>query len=151
LPYWKYPTQTQIVIPGLSPTSSRSRKRYNKSEAEEEDAPTSPDGMESGFPLRKRRVVSLTNMSTSSQSSTRSKPPSLPEPPKPPTPPKPLTPLDRLRLTKVVEQEGKLHEVIDRHDSLARELYHLETYTTMLTYDPVKIKSDHSEKMIRVC
>lgn len=149
--HWKYPTQTQIVIPGSSPTSSRSRKRYNKSEAEEEDAPGSPDGMESGFPLRKRRVVSLINMSTSSQSSARSKPPPPPEPPKPPTPPKPLTPLDRLRQAKVVEQEGKLHEVIDHHDSLARELYHLETYTTMLTYDPVKIKSDHSEKMIRVC
>ncbi|KAG0065890.1 swr1 complex component [Linnemannia elongata] len=147
--HWKYPTQTQIVIPGSSPTSSRSRKRYNKSEAEEEDVPGSPDGMESGFPLRKRRVVSLTNMSTSSQSSARSKPPPPPEPPKPPTPPKPLTPLDRLRQAKVVEQEGKLHEVIDHHDSLARELYHLETYTTMLTYDPVKIKSDHSEKMIR--
>lgn len=148
--HWKYPTQTQIVIPGSSPTSSRSRKRYNKSEAEEENAPGSPDGMESGFPLRKRRVVSLTNMSTSSQSSARNKPPP-PEPPKPSTPPKPLTPLDRLRQAKVVEQEGKLHEVIDHHDSLARELYHLETYTTMLTYDPAKIKSDHSEKMIRVC
>ncbi|KAG0329373.1 swr1 complex component [Dissophora globulifera] len=64
-------------------------------------------------------------------------------------PPKPLTPLDRARLAKIAEQEGKLHEVIDRHDSLARELYHLETYTTMLSYDPIKIKSDHSERMSR--
>ncbi|KAG0380704.1 swr1 complex component [Mortierella sp. AD032] len=136
----------QLVIPGSSPTSSRSRKRYNKSEAEEEDAPGSPDGIDSGFPLRKRRVVSLSNMTTPSQISSRSKPL---ESPKPPKPSKPLTPLDRLRLAKVAEQEGKLHEVIDHHDSLARELYHLETFTTMLTYDPIKIKSDHSEKMIR--
>ncbi|KAK3843322.1 MAG: SNF2 family N-terminal domain-containing protein [Linnemannia gamsii] len=85
-------------------------------------------------------------MTTPSQISSRSKPL---ESPKPPKPSKPLTPLDRLRLAKVAEQEGKLHEVIDHHDSLARELYHLETFTTMLTYDPIKIKSDHSEKMIR--
>jgi len=94
--------------------------------------------------------VSLTGVTTPGQGSTRSKPLPL-EPPKPPQPPKPLTALDRLRQTKVAELEGKLHEVIDDHDSLARELYHLETHTTMLTYDPVKIKSDHSEKMIRVC
>ncbi|KAG0217577.1 swr1 complex component [Mortierella sp. NVP41] len=145
--YWKHPTQTQVVVPGSSSSSSRSRKRYNKSEAEEEEMPGSPDGFESGFPLRKRRVVSLTNMAIPSQNPmTRSKP--LP-PPEPPKPPRPLTALDRLRLTKVAEWEGKLHEVIDHHDSLARELYHLETYTTMLTYDPVKLKSDHSEKMIR--
>ncbi|KAI8600228.1 SNF2 family N-terminal domain-containing protein [Dissophora ornata] len=67
----------------------------------------------------------------------------------PPRPPKPLTPLDKARHAKIVEWEGKLHEAIDHHDSLARELYHLETYTTMLTYDPVKIKSDHSERMLR--
>ena len=72
-------------------------------------------------------------------------------PPKPAPPPKPLTPLDIARNARVAEWEGKLHAVIDHHDSLARELYHLETYTTMLTYDPVKIKSDHSEKMQRVC
>ncbi|KAF9924257.1 swr1 complex component [Linnemannia zychae] len=143
--HWKYPAQTQVVIPGSSPVLSRSRKRYNKSEAEEDDAPGSPDGIESGYPLRKRRVVSLTHMPTLSQSLPRNKQ-STSEPPKPP---KLLTPLDRLRQVKMTELEGKLHEVIDHHDSLARELYHLETFTTMLTYDPIKIKSDHSEKMIR--
>jgi hypothetical protein len=61
-----------------------------------------------------------------------------------------MTPLDNAREQKVKEWERKLHEIIDHHDSLARELYHLETYTTTLTYDPIKIKLDRSERMLRV-
>lgn len=64
--------------------------------------------------------------------------------------PRILTPLDKARAVMVAEWEGKLHEVIDHHDSLARELYHLETAQNTLTYDPVKIKADHNEKMLRV-
>ena len=43
-----------------------------------------------------------------------------------------------------------MQEVIDHHDSLVRELYHLETTYSTLTYDPSKIKLDHSEKMLLV-
>ncbi|KAG0364326.1 swr1 complex component [Gamsiella multidivaricata] len=92
--------------------------------------------------------VSASASSSQGQGTTRSKT-STTEPYKPLRPPKPRTPLDKARQAKVNEWEAKLHGVIDHHDSLARELYHLETYTTTLTYDPVKIKSDHSERMLK--
>ncbi|KAK3808435.1 MAG: SNF2 family N-terminal domain-containing protein [Benniella sp.] len=145
----KHPGQTQVASP--NPTSPRSRKRHNKSETEEEEESSVVDGKDpdSGRTPRKRRALSVTQSSSpkQGQASTKNKV-SVPEPPKVP---KPLTPLDKARIAKIAEWERKLQEVVDHHDSLARELYHLETYTTTLTYDPVKIKSDHSERMLRVC
>ncbi|KAF9358765.1 swr1 complex component [Mortierella sp. AD094] len=143
-PSWKHSSQIQVIVPG-----SRSRKRHNKSEAEEEeDSSAAYDyNEEFGFTPRKRRVMSLNQNTLPSQvqNTVRGRS-SVPEPARPS---KPLTPLDKARQAKITEWEGKLHEIIDHHDSLARELYHLETYTTTLTYDPVKIKSDHSERMLR--
>ncbi|KAF9935712.1 swr1 complex component [Modicella reniformis] len=145
---WKHPSQTQAALPDASLTSPRSRKRHNKSESEEEEESSTIEGKspDSGRTPRKRRAVSLTqNSSKQPQAKTTKGKGSISEA----TKPKPLTPLDKARLAKITEWEGKLHEVIDHHDSLTRELYHLETYTTTLTFDPVRIKSDNSEKMLR--
>ncbi|KAF9109602.1 swr1 complex component [Mortierella sp. AM989] len=143
-PSWRHLNQAQIVIPG-----SRSRKRHNKSDVEEDEDPSAAHSYsgESGFTPRKRLVMSPGQSTVSSQiqNTVRSRS-TIAESSKPS---KPLTPLDKARQIKISEREGKLHEIIDHHDSLARELYHLETYTTTLTYDPVKIKSDHSERMLR--
>ncbi|KAF8980679.1 swr1 complex component [Entomortierella lignicola] len=135
-------------IPAATP-ASRSRKRHNKSEAEEDEDPlaTNSYSEDSGFTPRKRRIMSLSHSTFPSQvqNTIRGRPSVV----DPAIPTKPLTPLDKAKQAKIIEWEGKLHEIIDNHDSLVRELYHLETYTTTLTYDPVKIKSDHSERMIR--
>ncbi|KAF9175600.1 swr1 complex component [Mortierella sp. AD010] len=143
-PSWKHSDQMQVAVQG-----SRSRKRHNKTEAEEEEGSSTVygDNEEFGLTPRKRRVMSLSQSILPSQAqSTVKNRSSVPEPARSS---KPLTPLDKARRAKITEWEGKLHEIIDHHDSLARELYHLETYTTTLTYDPVKIKSDHSERMLR--
>ncbi|KAG0053677.1 swr1 complex component [Gryganskiella cystojenkinii] len=139
-------SQSHTPQPSQQTTStSRSRKRYIKSEDEDDEASENAEG--SGVIPRKKRVVSA---ATTSSVPARSRvAAAIVELPKPVLPPKPLTPLDIARNEKVAEWEGKLHGVIDHHDSLARELYHLETFTSMLTYDPVKIKSDHSERMLR--
>ncbi|KAF9435923.1 swr1 complex component [Entomortierella beljakovae] len=129
------------TIPG-----TRSRKRHNKSELDEDEDPLQSYSGEFGFTPRKRRIVSP-NQNTLSQipNVIRGKPHTIISNRQS----KPLTPLDKSREAKISEWEGKLHEIIDHHDSLARELYHLETYTTTLSYDPIKIKSDHSERMLR--
>ncbi|CAO3569811.1 unnamed protein product [Mortierella alpina] len=134
---WKKSTSTQ---PGVAPTSSRSKKRYIKSEAEEEEriaTPCESNSVDSGFTPRKRRVPSSQTAGVQSLILAKTL-----------EPPRPLTPLDRVREAKVTEWNGKMQEVIDHHDSLVRELYHLETTYSTLTYDPSKIKSDHSEKML---
>jgi hypothetical protein len=118
---------------------------------------TNSNNTDAGFTPRKRRVSSLNQSvvptqisNVSGQSTSRSRT-SVSEAYRPSArPPKPLTALDKARQAKVAEWEGKLHGVIDHHDSLARELYHLETYATTLSYDPVKLKADHSERMLRV-
>ncbi|KAG0258634.1 swr1 complex component [Mortierella polycephala] len=141
--------QIQILVPPITTAPTKSRKRQNKSEIEEELSESGCNSSsDSGFTPRKRRIMSSPQNPTSSQSqngANRNKATAV----NPSKPPKPLTPLDKARQKKVTEWEGKLHGVIDHHDSLARELYHLETFMTMLTYDPVKLKSDHSERMLR--
>ncbi|ORZ16655.1 SNF2 family N-terminal domain-domain-containing protein [Lobosporangium transversale] len=142
---WRHHSHPQVVTPFTTP-GSRSRKRYSKSDAEYDDDSTGTNDriMESGFTPRKRRNtqniipghIQAVNRNRASTVEAME-------------PPKPLTPLDRARQAKITEWEVKLHEVIDHHDSLVRELYHLETYTTTLTYDPVKIKMDHSDRMLR--
>ncbi|KAF9306071.1 swr1 complex component [Mortierella antarctica] len=133
---WRYPNDTQIVAPSPNTSSSRSLKRHHKSDVDEEEA-SNISSLESGLTPRKKRVMSLTEG------------PVLPPKAKEVLVPRILTPLDKARDILVAEWEGKLHEVIDHHDSLARELYHLETAQNTLTYDPVKIKADHNEKMLR--
>ncbi|KAF8940082.1 swr1 complex component [Dissophora ornata] len=135
-------------VPGLTPMQAKSKSA----------SPTMLRSSTNGAASARRRgAMSPTQNVASSHSQSQGSSPNLNQGvaksrmsiAEPPRPPKPLTPLDKARHAKIVEWEGKLHEAIDHHDSLARELYHLETYTTMLTYDPVKIKSDHSERMLR--
>ncbi|KAF9192500.1 swr1 complex component [Haplosporangium sp. Z 11] len=143
-------TQIQILVPPINTIPTKSRKRQNKNEIEEELSESGCNSnSDSGFTPRKRRIMSLPQNSACNQSqngANRNRTTAM----SPPKPPKLLTPLDKARQKKVTEWEGKLHGVIDHHDSLARELYHLETFMSMLTYDPVKLKSDHSERMLRV-
>ncbi|KAF9277249.1 swr1 complex component [Mortierella alpina] len=134
---WKSSISTP---PGTALTPPRSKKRHIKSEAEDEERISTPcesNNTDSGFTPRKRRVPP--SQTPAVQSLTLAK---ISEPPRP------LTPLDRVRESKVTEWNGKMQEVIDHHDSLVRELYHLETTYSTLTYDPSKIKADHSEKML---
>ncbi|KAF9966963.1 swr1 complex component [Mortierella alpina] len=134
---WKNSILTQT---GAAPTSTRSKKRHIKSEAEDEERTATPcesNATDSGFTPRKRRVPSSQTPGVQSLMLAKN-----------PEPPRPLTPLDRVREAKVTEWNGKMQEVIDHHDSLVRELYHLETTYSTLTYDPSKIKADHSEKML---
>lgn len=131
---WRYPHETQIMAPSPNTSSPRSLKRHHKSDVDEDEA---VDNLESGLTPRKKRVMSLTDRPLSPLKEKEEAP-------------RILTPLDKARAVMVAEWEGKLHEVIDHHDSLARELYHLETAQNTLTYDPVKIKADHNEKMLRV-
>ncbi|KAF9561554.1 swr1 complex component [Mortierella alpina] len=134
---WKNSIPAQ---PGAAPTSTRSKKRPIKSDAEEEErisAPYEGSVTDSGFTPRKKRVPSNQTSAVQSLVLARN-----------PEPPRLLTPLDRVRESKVTEWNEKMQEVIDHHDSLVRELYHLETTFSTLTYDPSKIKADHSEKML---
>ncbi|KAF9581077.1 swr1 complex component, partial [Lunasporangiospora selenospora] len=130
------------TVVSLPPPTPRSRKRHNKNDVEDEEGNTTgPSSGTSGFTPRKKRALSTQGSTPSTHGSNTTMTDMRP--------PKPLTPLDRAREAKVGVWEGKLHEVVDDHDTLVRELYHLETFTTMLTYDPVKNKADHSDRMLR--
>ncbi|KAG0203319.1 swr1 complex component [Mortierella sp. GBA30] len=135
-PSSKNTVQTQ---PGSASTPVRSRKRHNKSEAEDEvRVPAHESNADSGFTPRKRRTL-LNHIS----------PGQGPSVAKSMSPPRPLTPLDRARLSKVTEWEGKMKEVADHHDTLIRELYHMDRTWNILTFDPLKNKLDRSEDMKR--
>ncbi|KAK7036501.1 swr1 complex component [Paramarasmius palmivorus] len=47
--------------------------------------------------------------------------------------------------TELLEQKQvELESIYDRHDSLIRELFHMENFVTMTTYDPMEAKRDDS-------
>ncbi|KAG0335970.1 swr1 complex component [Podila humilis] len=138
---WRYPVDTQIVAPSSSSSlSPRSQKRYHRSDAEEEDGTFNYSHFDSGLTPRKKRVLSLSDRSSLQVFKGKAMEDLTP---------KILTPLDKARAIKALEWENKLQEVVEHHDGLARELFHLETKITMLTYDPVKIKTDYTEPMLR--
>ncbi|KAF9417083.1 swr1 complex component [Podila epigama] len=135
---WRH-NHTLSAVPSTSQGTSRSHKRHLASEGDEAEAISSMSSSDSGFSPRKRRVLSFSEQATAAPKPTRAP---LPEP-------RLLTPLDRARDALIKEWEKKLHNVIDHHDTLTRELFHLEFTGNSLTYDPVKNKADHSEPMLR--
>ncbi|ESK97246.1 helicase swr1 [Moniliophthora roreri MCA 2997] len=42
------------------------------------------------------------------------------------------------------EKQAQLESIYDRHDSMIRELFHMENFLTMTTYDPTEAKRDES-------
>ncbi|KAI8393900.1 SNF2 family N-terminal domain-containing protein [Radiomyces spectabilis] len=60
----------------------------------------------------------------------------------------PKTPLDKLRNDWLIERETQLQTILDRHDAAVRELYHLEVYQDMLSYDPQKAAMEKDERLI---
>ncbi|KAI0087130.1 SNF2 family N-terminal domain-containing protein [Irpex rosettiformis] len=48
------------------------------------------------------------------------------------------------RESLIRERQGAVDEVLDRHDSLVRELFHLEKYVSLLSYNPQEAKLDKS-------
>ncbi|EEB94349.1 hypothetical protein MPER_06849 [Moniliophthora perniciosa FA553] len=42
------------------------------------------------------------------------------------------------------EKQAQLESIYDRHDSMVRELFHMENFLTMTTYDPTEAKRDES-------
>lgn len=49
------------------------------------------------------------------------------------------------RESLVNARQSALEAVTDSHDTHVRELYHMDRYVSMLDYDPVQAKSDHSK------
>ncbi|KAF7350945.1 Helicase SWR1 [Mycena sanguinolenta] len=53
--------------------------------------------------------------------------------------------LEEERNTLLSEKQSELAAVVDRHDDLLREKFHLETYVMMVDYDPEVAKQDGSQ------
>ncbi|KAF8624496.1 hypothetical protein AX17_007124 [Amanita inopinata Kibby_2008] len=49
------------------------------------------------------------------------------------------------RLSLLAEKQSQLQEAYDRHDTLVREVFHMENFRMMLAFDPQEAKSDNSQ------
>ncbi|KAG9312128.1 WR1 complex protein, SNF2 family DNA-dependent ATPase [Chiua virens] len=57
----------------------------------------------------------------------------------------------RERTQMLVERQAELDGVLDRHDGMVREVFHLEKFVTLLEYDPKVAKTDDSMVYQEVC
>ncbi|KAH9485667.1 Helicase SWR1 [Psilocybe cubensis] len=48
------------------------------------------------------------------------------------------------RAALLANKQVELEQVVDRHDDLVRELFHMENFTMMLSYDPAEAKKDRT-------
>ncbi|KAI5123788.1 hypothetical protein M0805_009083 [Coniferiporia weirii] len=48
------------------------------------------------------------------------------------------------RQALIMERQGELEKVLNKHDDLVREAFHLERFVTLLRYDPVVAKEDRT-------
>ncbi|KAF8058773.1 SNF2 family N-terminal domain-containing protein [Lyophyllum atratum] len=53
--------------------------------------------------------------------------------------------LEAERANLIAEKQGRLETVLDSHDDLVRELFHMENFIMMLGYDPSEAKSDTTQ------
>ncbi|RPD57382.1 hypothetical protein L226DRAFT_562001 [Lentinus tigrinus ALCF2SS1-7] len=53
--------------------------------------------------------------------------------------------LDSARAKWMQDRQEELDKVLDTHDTLVREAFHLEKFVSLLTYDPKVAKEDHSD------
>lgn len=49
------------------------------------------------------------------------------------------------RQSLLVEKQAQLEEVVERHDTLVREVFHMENFRMMLAFDPEEAKSENSK------
>ncbi|THH07869.1 hypothetical protein EW145_g3092 [Phellinidium pouzarii] len=55
------------------------------------------------------------------------------------------------RRALILERQGELERVLDRHDDLVREAFHLERFITLLQYDPLIAKQDQTPVFLEAC
>ncbi|KAJ3040915.1 swr1 complex component [Rhizophlyctis rosea] len=60
-----------------------------------------------------------------------------------------MTPLERRKRQAVESKKQELRKVLDGYDTSLRELYYLDSNKPMLEFDPVRLKLDKSEKMMK--
>lgn len=48
------------------------------------------------------------------------------------------------RTTMLLERQAELDQIMDKHDTMVREVFHLEKFVTLIEYDPTIAKQDNS-------
>ncbi|OAX42813.1 hypothetical protein K503DRAFT_732939 [Rhizopogon vinicolor AM-OR11-026] len=48
------------------------------------------------------------------------------------------------RTTMLLERQAELDQIMDKHDTMVREVFHLEKFVTLIEYDPIVAKKDNS-------
>ncbi|KAG2069681.1 hypothetical protein BDR04DRAFT_1021093, partial [Suillus decipiens] len=48
------------------------------------------------------------------------------------------------RTTMLLERQAKLDQIMDTHDTMVREVFHLEKFVTLIEYNPTIAKQDNS-------
>ncbi|KAG0708694.1 SNF2 family N-terminal domain-containing protein [Suillus ampliporus] len=48
------------------------------------------------------------------------------------------------RTTMLLERQAELDQIMDKHDTMVREVFHLEKFVTLIEYDPTTAKQDNS-------